>query len=331
MTMNQPAPSSRAALKLARPMSVAIYDEYSDAAHAVDYLADRQFPVEKLAIVGTDLKSIEKVTGNITWGKVLLSGFLQGFMWAGMFALFMWLFMPGMSLVNALLIGMAGFGLVGMAMAAIQYRMRGGERDYTSTTQIIATHYEVLAEAEAADRARHLLSGGQAHRTHDSQPASGAREQAPGGATAVDLSSFPPPFGQQPTGTSPGQEAPGSSRADPGGQRLGSQESGARRSGPPPSDQRPGWDGQPPQHPYGAQDPYAQQPYRSQMPRPEQQTAPADQPRAPRGEEANQAAAALPYGQYWGSHEPPGIGGIPQSFEHPDDAEGDQGRTGGGA
>ena len=53
MSMNRtPSTSPRGVLKLKRPMSVAIYDEYSDAAHAVDYLGDRQFPVENLAIFG---------------------------------------------------------------------------------------------------------------------------------------------------------------------------------------------------------------------------------------------------------------------------------------
>lgn len=192
MSINQPTPkSSREILKLKRPMSVAIYDEYADAAHAVDYLADRQFPVENLAIVGTDLKSVEKVTGNVTWPKVLFAGFLQGSMWAGMFALFMWFMSPGSSLLTMLLMALLGFGGVGMAMSAFQYRARGGERDYTSTTAIIATHYEVLAEADVVDRARHLLTGGAVHQTRQ------LPEAAPP-APPVDLGGLPPPFGQQP-------------------------------------------------------------------------------------------------------------------------------------
>lgn len=200
MSMNQAPPpkSSRELLKLKRPISVAIYDEYVDAAHAVDYLADRQFPVENLVIVGTDLKSIEKVTGNITWGKVLLAGFLQGAMWAGMFAVFMWLLQPQLNLLNTLAMAFAGFGLVGMGMAAIQYRLRGRDRDYTSTTTIIATHYEVLAEADVADRARHLLSGGAAHQTRAIEAHPRAQSVVVPGAS-VDLSTLLPPYGQQPS------------------------------------------------------------------------------------------------------------------------------------
>ena len=52
MSMNQQPPkSAQEIIKLKRPRSVAVYDDYVDAAHAVDYLADRQFPVATLAIV----------------------------------------------------------------------------------------------------------------------------------------------------------------------------------------------------------------------------------------------------------------------------------------
>lgn len=205
MSMNQRKPTSaREALKLERPMSVAVYDEYSDAAQAVDYLSDRSFPVEMLAIVGTDLKSIEKVTGQVTWGKILLAGFMQGAMWAGMFSIIMWLMQPQLGLVTILAMAFAGFGLIGMAIAAVQYKLRGNDRDYTSTTTIIAAHYEVLAEATHADRARHLLSGGSAHQTRE--VAAHPRPQLPSppmaamtSAEQVDLAALPAPYGLQPS------------------------------------------------------------------------------------------------------------------------------------
>lgn len=211
MSMNQPRPkSAREALKLKQPMSVAIYDEYADAAHAVDYLSDHQFPVETLAIVGTDLKSIEKVTGQMTWGKVLLAGFMQGGMWAAMFSIFMWFMQPQLGLLTILAMAFIGFGLVGMAIAAMQYKMRGSDRDYTSTTAIIATHYEVLAEAEYADRARHLLTGGAPHQTREvtagpARPTPAVGESQPVAPPEVDLAALPIPYGQQPIGASPPQ------------------------------------------------------------------------------------------------------------------------------
>ena len=54
--------------------SLGVYDTYPQAQHVVDYLADHDFPVQNVAIVGTELKSIERVTGRLTRGKVALAG-----------------------------------------------------------------------------------------------------------------------------------------------------------------------------------------------------------------------------------------------------------------
>ncbi len=50
------------------PQSVGIYSSYADAQKAVDFLADAKFEVQNLAIVGTDLKSVERVLGRRNWG-----------------------------------------------------------------------------------------------------------------------------------------------------------------------------------------------------------------------------------------------------------------------
>lgn len=60
----QGVPNSRFTLQ--RPVSIAVYNSYQDAQHAVDYLADQRFPVQNLSIVGTDLKSFERITGGLT-------------------------------------------------------------------------------------------------------------------------------------------------------------------------------------------------------------------------------------------------------------------------
>lgn len=46
--------------------TVARFEDYETAQHAVDYLSDDGFPVEKLDIVGSDLRLIERVTGRMT-------------------------------------------------------------------------------------------------------------------------------------------------------------------------------------------------------------------------------------------------------------------------
>ena len=46
---------SRASLNLEYPMSLGRYEKYEDAQNVVDYLSDKEFPVELVTIVGTRL------------------------------------------------------------------------------------------------------------------------------------------------------------------------------------------------------------------------------------------------------------------------------------
>ena len=202
----QGGPAGRFTLQ--RPVSIAIYNSYQDAQHAVDYLADQRFPVQNLSIVGTDLKSFERITGGLTWGKVLTSSAMTGVVWGIMASLFLWLFIPNVNPFLMLVSSLVIFVAANMITSAIGYRMTGGRRDFTSTTQIIATHYEVLGEAEVAGQARAMLSGGQnrgasggQHYGAAGQQPYGASQQAgqPGSAgsqkapATTGSGSFPPP------------------------------------------------------------------------------------------------------------------------------------------
>ena len=54
------------------------YPTYAEAQRAVDYLSDQQFPVEQVTIVGVDLMQVERITGRLTWGRVLSAGAASG-------------------------------------------------------------------------------------------------------------------------------------------------------------------------------------------------------------------------------------------------------------
>src|SRR5947207_6282486 len=71
-------------LQLKFPQSLAVYDDYAAAQKAVDFLSDKEFPVENCMIVGTDLKQVERITGRLTTNKVALGGALSG-LWLGIF------------------------------------------------------------------------------------------------------------------------------------------------------------------------------------------------------------------------------------------------------
>ncbi|MDI2021370.1 hypothetical protein SAMN05660916_00293 [Arthrobacter sp. 31Cvi3.1E] len=136
--------------------TVGSYTSYLDAQKAVDYLADQQFPVQLVSIVGNDLKMVERVTGRLSYPRVALSGALSG-MWFGLFVgVMLSFFTPAggpFSIITSVLMGAAFFMLFGI----VTYAMQRGKRDFTSTSQVVATNYDVIVAQEAAHEARRLL------------------------------------------------------------------------------------------------------------------------------------------------------------------------------
>lgn len=144
-------------LSLEYPMSLGVHDTYASAQKAVDYLSDHEFPVENVLIVGTDLKQLERVTGRLTRSRVMLGGVLSG-AWLGLligliFALFDTSGFSWTSVLATVVFG-AVFGTI---WAAVGFSVTGGQRDFTSVTQVVATKYEVLTEHKHAARGRELL------------------------------------------------------------------------------------------------------------------------------------------------------------------------------
>jgi len=139
-------------------MSLGVHDTYASAQKVVDYLSDHEFPVENVLIVGTDLKQLERVTGRLTRSRILLGGVLSG-AWLGLligliFALFDTSGFSWTSVVATVIFG-AVFGAV---WALVGYSLTGGQRDFTSVTQVVATKYEVLTEHKHAARGRELIA-----------------------------------------------------------------------------------------------------------------------------------------------------------------------------
>src|SRR5215217_2104709 len=94
------------------PQSVGIYGSYEEAQKAVDYLADEKFEVQNLAIVGTDLKSVERVLGRKNWGTVIAQGVQSGISTGLLVALVLLIFSPpGAGFLPLLLVAL-GIGIV---------------------------------------------------------------------------------------------------------------------------------------------------------------------------------------------------------------------------
>lgn len=154
--------------------AVASFDRYTDAERAVDFLADRRFPVERVSIVGRDLEYVEQVAGRMTYRRAALNGALIGVLVGWLFGLFNW-FDP---LVSAIWLAFDGlwFGaLVGALAGLFLHALSGGRRDFSAIGGVRANRYEVLVDA-VADEAEHLLG--------EIQPSKTRREEASRGAAA---------------------------------------------------------------------------------------------------------------------------------------------------
>ncbi|MEV6493288.1 general stress protein [Actinoplanes sp. NPDC051633] len=136
---------------------VATYPDYASAQRAVDFLSDNQFPVERTAIVGTDLRLVEKVLGRVTIARAALNGAAGG-AWFGLFiGLLFGIFSDG-GWLGVLLFGLLIGALWGAVFGAIAHAMTGGRRDFSSASTLTAGQYAVTVDAEVADQARQALT-----------------------------------------------------------------------------------------------------------------------------------------------------------------------------
>jgi hypothetical protein len=137
------------------------YTEYADAERAVDYLSDRGFPVERVTIVGHDLRLIEKVLGRVGYKEAMLraasGGAFTGVLIGWIFGLFNWVdpILAGLLLA---LYGLIFGAIVGAVFGAVAHWAQGGRRDFASIRVMLPSRYEVLVDSEVADQALELLN-----------------------------------------------------------------------------------------------------------------------------------------------------------------------------
>ncbi len=133
------------------------YDTYVEAQSIVDRLAKADFDVSKLSIVGNDLKTVERVTGKLTWSRAALAGAASG-AWFGVFFGLL-LVIVGITanygvVVAAILIG-AGFGVI---LGLVGYAITRRNRDFTSTHQVLASNYQIIIDPQLTAKAQQVLT-----------------------------------------------------------------------------------------------------------------------------------------------------------------------------
>jgi hypothetical protein len=140
---------------------IATFDNYADAERAVDYLSDRGFEVNRVAIVGRDLEYVEQVLGRLNYGGAALrgagSGALVGALIGWIFGLLNWID----PLISALVLAGCGviFGaIVGALIGLLMHALKGGRRDFHSVGGLLPKYYDVVADVEVADRALQIIT-----------------------------------------------------------------------------------------------------------------------------------------------------------------------------
>ncbi|WP_161634790.1 general stress protein [Nesterenkonia sp. AN1] len=221
------------------------YRSYEDAQKLVDHLtAAEDFDVKALTIVGNDLRSVEHIRTRLTYPRVALGGAAQGAMFGAFIGLLIYLFSPEASIYNlalSVVLGMAIWMIIGV----IGFAMRKGKREYASSSQLVATTFDVVCEFSAAQRARQLVPGAavmslNASNDPTSQPSARLTSSPPASAPAQPGSAQPAPAQQAAGHEAQHQQAssrPGFDRQGAGEQGADQQGAGEQRVGEPESDQ----------------------------------------------------------------------------------------------
>ncbi|MDQ1246638.1 MAG: hypothetical protein QG597_1006 [Actinomycetota bacterium] len=138
---------------------LAEFATYNEAQEAVDTLSDQHFPVERVSIIGVDLRSVETVLGRMSWGRAALGGLAMGAWFGLLIGLFVSLFANSQgSTLTLILLGLLYGAAFGIIFGLVSYAFTGGKRDFVSRSQLVASRYQVTVDAEVVGKAREVLS-----------------------------------------------------------------------------------------------------------------------------------------------------------------------------
>ncbi|WP_049897338.1 general stress protein [Nesterenkonia massiliensis] len=151
--------AQRNAGELPRGELLGRYRSYEDAQKVVDHLTQAEgFDIKAISIVGNDLRSVEYIRSRLSYPRVAGAGAAQGAMFGFFIGLLIFLFAPEAPVLNLLMSVVLGMA-IWMIMGVVGYAIRRGQRDFSSSTQMVATTYDVVCDFSHAGRARALVAG----------------------------------------------------------------------------------------------------------------------------------------------------------------------------
>ncbi|MBO1769185.1 general stress protein [Agrococcus sp. TF02-05] len=149
---------------------VASFETYDQAQAAIAKVSGAEGELSGLAIVGNDLKLVERITGRLTWGKVALAGAMRGLGFGAFIGLVYMLLVPE-AIGSVLLFPLLGLAF-GILLGVVTHSMTRRKRDYASVQQVLAARYDVVAPQQSAGKAMHIIGQrGAAAPVADEQPA----------------------------------------------------------------------------------------------------------------------------------------------------------------
>jgi hypothetical protein len=163
---------------------VASFPTYDAAQKAVSSLIAGEVPARDIAIVGQDLRSVEKVTGRLGYASAARSGAINGLLLGLLFSAILVIGSPSVPIqafVGVLFVGIA----IGMLLSIITYSFVRRRRDYASVMQVVADRYEVTVTPASIHRARQILG-----------PQAAPESAPPARETAAEVSE-PPRYGER--------------------------------------------------------------------------------------------------------------------------------------
>lgn len=191
--------------------TIASFTNYEAAQKAVSTLIAADIPAREIAIVGSGLTSIERVTGRLGYGAAARSGAINGLMLGVLFAFIFVLGSPGAAIqafVGVLLVGIA----IGMLLNLLMFTIVRRRRDFASVMQVVADHYDIRVTGENLHRARTALGTVPAARATAAPTAAARRTEPPRYGERIDTTR-PAPEAPQPASAA-GQTSPDGAATD---------------------------------------------------------------------------------------------------------------------
>jgi hypothetical protein len=137
------------------------FTNYLEAVQLVDNIVAGGFAANLIAIVGSDLKSVERVRGRLTYGRVAMNGALNG-AWLGLFLGIIFASATSAAEFTNEVIAAAVLGAgLGMIWGVIRMSMRGARRQFISGSMIIAASYQVVVPTGMGGKASEMAAKAQ--------------------------------------------------------------------------------------------------------------------------------------------------------------------------